>query len=104
MALNSTEAKFSAASNIGRWILYIRSILEEINIPQNNATIVFTDNNSAMMMANAQQPTHRTRHMDMKKFVLQDWVQQGLLIFKPINTCDKYADSLTKTLSKDLHY
>ena len=55
-------------------------------------------------MANAQQPTRRTRHMDMKNFILQDWVQRDLLIFKRIKSSDNYADALTKTLPKDLHY
>ena len=42
--------------------------------------------------------------MDMKKFIIQEWVQRDLLIFRRIKTIDNYADSLTKALSKDLHY
>jgi hypothetical protein len=30
-------------------------------------------------MGNAQQPTRRTSHMDIKKFVLIDWIEQDLL-------------------------
>lgn len=104
IALSSTEAEFTAACDIGRAILYVRSILDQINLPQDNATSIYIDNNGAMLMANAQQPTRRTRHMDMRKFILKDWVQWDLLIFKRINTSDNYADSLTKPLTKDLHY
>ena len=104
VALSSTEAEFAAACDAGRAVLYIRSILDEINIPQDAATTIYIDNNGALMMANAQQPTRRTRHMDMKKFVLQDWVERDLLLFKRISSTDNYSDSLTKPMTKDLHY
>ena len=54
------------------------------------------------MMANAQQPTRRTRHMDIKKFALLDWVEQDLLILKTIKTAENAADGLTKPLAKQL--
>ena len=104
VALSSTEAEFTAACDAGRAILYIRSILDEINIPQDDATVIYIDNNGALLMANAQQPTRRTRHMDMKKFVIQDWVERDLLLFKRITSPNNYADPLTKTMTKDLHY
>jgi hypothetical protein len=55
-------------------------------------------------MANAQQPTRRTRHMDIKKFALLDWVEQDLLILKSISTAENAADGLTKPLAKQLFY
>ncbi len=55
------------------------------------------------MMANAQQPTRRTRHMDIKHFALLDWVEQDLLILEQISTNDNAADAMTKTLTKQLH-
>ena len=55
-------------------------------------------------MGNAQQPTRRTRHMDIRKLVLKDWVQHDLLIMKRINTCDNYSDSLTKPLGRQLFH
>ena len=77
-------------------ILYIWYILDEINIPQDEATTLFIDNNGALLMANAQQPTRHTRHMDIKYFALTDWVERDLLIMKRINTTDNYSDSMTK--------
>jgi hypothetical protein len=56
------------------------------------------------MMGNAQQPTRQTCHMDIKKFVLIDWIEQDLLTMKYISTNDNYSDSLTKALAKQLHY
>ena len=50
-------------------------------------------------MTNAQRPTKRTRHMDIKTFLgLQDWVQCDLLCLIRIATADNYADALTKNV------
>ncbi len=41
-----------------------------------DATKLFEDNNGALMMANAQQPTKCTRHIEIKHFTLLDWVEK----------------------------
>ena len=66
IALSSTEAEFTAAAEAGKYILYVRSILDELGIEQHLATTLYEDNQGAPLMANAQQPTKRTRHMDIK--------------------------------------
>jgi hypothetical protein len=55
------------------------------------------DNQGALLMANAQKPTKRTSHMDIKTFALQDWVKRDLLCLQRINTGDNYADAMTKS-------
>ena len=55
-------------------------------------------------MANAQQPTRCTKHMDLKKFALLDWVERDLLILHRIHTSNDFADSLTKPVGKEMHY
>jgi hypothetical protein len=104
IAHSSTEAEFTAACDAGKMILYFRSILEDLNIPQSEATILYEDNNGALLMANAQQPTRRTRHMDIKKFSLLDWVERDLIILHNINTSDNAADTMTKSLGRNLYY
>ena len=104
VAMSSTEAEFTAACDAGKEILYVRSILDEIDMEQEQATTLYIDNNGALMMGNAQQPTRRTKHMDIKKLALQDWVQRDMIIMKRIHTSDNYADTLTKPLGKQLHY
>jgi len=67
---SSTEAEFVAACDTAKMILFFLSLLDDLGLPQCNATILFEDNTGALMMANAQQPTRRTRHMDIKYFAL----------------------------------
>jgi hypothetical protein len=85
-------------------ILFFRSLLQDIGIEQTDATILFEDNNGALMMANAQQPTKCTRHIEIKHFALLDWVEQDMLILQAISTHDNAADAMTKTVTKQLFY
>jgi hypothetical protein len=104
IAHSSTEAEFTAACDAGKLILYFRSLLEDMEISQPNATLLYKDNNGALLMANAQQPTRRTRHLDIKKFALLDWVEQDLLLLQSIKTHDNAADTMTRSLSRQLFY
>ena len=104
MALSSTEAEFIAACEAAKIILYIRSILDDINIRQDSATTLFEDNQGALLMANSGQPTKRTRHMDTKHFALQQWVDQDLLSLEWIDTADNESDGMTKNLGRTLFY
>ena len=69
-ALSSTEAEFVNMANIGRAVLYIRWILEELGLIQKDPTPIYANNHGAIHMANAQKPTCRTRHVEMKHFVI----------------------------------
>jgi len=104
IAHSSKEAEFVAACNTAKMILFFRSILQDVGIEQREATILFEDNHGALMMANAQQPTRRTRHMDIKYFALLDWVEQDLLILEAIQTANNAADAMTKPLTKQMFY
>jgi len=72
LALSSTETEFIATVEAGKYILYLRSILQDIGMTQHEATILYEDNQGSLLMAQAQQPTKRTRHIDIKYFVLHD--------------------------------
>ena len=98
--MSSTEAEFVAATETGKAILYVRTILEQLNIPQKHATILHIDNNGALNMANQQQPTKSTRHMELKQFAIQQWVERDLLYLRRITTQTNYADAMTKQLGR----
>lgn len=104
VATSSCEAEFTAACEAAKSICYVRSILDEINIPQTDATTLFIDNQGALLMADAQQPTKRTRHIDIKHFKIQEWVEQDIIAMKKINTHDNRSDAMTKALNGTLFY
>jgi hypothetical protein len=104
IALSSTEAEFTAASEAGKTTLYLRSILHELGFSQYLPTILYEDNTGALHMANAQQPTRRTRHMDTKYFALQDWVDHDQIDVTQIGTANNISDAFTKALGRIKFY
>jgi len=98
VAQSSTEAEFMGASDFGKIMLYIRSILWDLGIPQDAASIMYEDNDACTAMAMAQKPTPRTRHMDVKFYALCEWVERDLLRLERIDTCVNLADHFTKAL------
>ena len=104
ISLSSTEAEFQAACEAAKSILYVRSILQEIGLEQEDASTLYIDNNGALLMADAKQPTKRTRHMDIKHFKIQEWVEMDLITMKRVHTSDNRSDVLTKALTPKLFY
>ena len=104
VAGSSTEAEFMAAYDTGKMILFVRSVLWDLGIPQEAATVLYEDNDACTAMGNAQKPTPRTRHMDIKYFSICEWVDRDLMILERINTKLNLADHLTKELSRALFH
>jgi hypothetical protein len=93
-----------AAYDLAKMILYIRSILYDLDIPQAAASVIGEDNDGCTAMANAGKPTTRTRHMDIKYFALSEWTEQDLIILERVSSAQNMADHFTKCLSRVLFY
>ncbi len=88
-----------AAYELGKMLLYVRSILWDLNVPQEAASRLYEDNDACTAMANAQKPTSCTRHMDSHYHVLCEWVEQDLIVLERVDTTINEADHFTKLLS-----
>jgi hypothetical protein len=104
VALSFTEAEFMAVCNVGRMCLFVHSILWDLDIPQEAAKVAYEDNDGCTAMGNAQKPTPRTCHINIKYFVLCDWVERNLILLEHIDTSINLANHLTKILSCTLFH
>ena len=104
VALSSTEAEFYALTDTGKLVLYVRMVLSDLGIDQNDATSIYEDNRGCLQMTQALKPTKRTRHVETKYFAILHWVQTDQLKIKKINTSDNASDVLTKATGKVLFY
>jgi hypothetical protein len=59
----------AAYNSTGKMILFIRSIMWDLGIPQEAATVLYKDNNACTAMGNAHKPTTCMGHMDIKYFL-----------------------------------
>ena len=104
VALSSTEAEFTTSAEAGKTILCIRAILQELGYEQYQPTTLYIDNQGALHMANAEQPTRRTRHMDTKTFAIQQWVKEEHMTLQPVTTQNNAADHFSKALGRIKFY
>jgi hypothetical protein len=80
----------------GKAALYLRSILEELQLEQLCPTDVKVDNRGAQQLTNAQQPSQRTRHINMCSFCILQWTEEELILFTDIPTAYNISDSISK--------
>ena len=92
IALSSTEAEFVSASDAGKYALYLRSLLTDLGFIQSDPTTLLIDNTGAV---DAQAPTRRTRHVDIRYFAILQWSETGQIKAKAIPTAH-ISDSMTK--------
>ncbi len=83
---------------LGKLILFVRSVLWDLNIPQEAATLLYEDNDVCNAMGNAQKPTPRTCHIDIKYVSLCEWVERDLILLDQIDTSINISNHLTKPL------
>jgi hypothetical protein len=62
---STTEAKFMAAYDTGKMILFVHSILWDLHIPQEATTVLYEDNDGCTAMGNAQKSTSQMWHMNI---------------------------------------
>ena len=77
--------------------------MEELGIENNEPTPIYEYNQSAIEIINANKPTGRSRHIDIRFFAIQDWKDAKIITMKHIPGIINPADDLTKPLGFVLH-
>eukprot|EP00957_Ditylum_brightwellii_P207227 15352063-Ditylum_brightwellii.AAC.1 len=95
---SSTETEFVQAVSATKMAKYLCTVLNELGIVQQGPTMIYKDNTAAILVANANKPNSRTRHIDISYFALQEWVQCGEVKLAHIQGVVNPADALTKAL------
>jgi hypothetical protein len=104
IAQSSTEAEFTNMADAGKAALYLRWILDEIGIIMDVPTPILADNQGAVRLANAHQPTRRTRHVEMEHFIILQWTDDKFIDFVNTSTDENYSDSLSKSTGRTKFY
>ena len=102
-ALSSTEAELIAAVTAAKTVKFIRAVMKDLGMEQKEPTPIYEDNKSAIDIINANKPTGRSRHIDIRYFAIQEWKQQGHVRMEHIPGIINPADGLTKPLGFVLH-
>ena len=82
-------------------ICSIRVMMEFLDFPQVNPTIIFEDNAACIQMSRNPAHTSRTKHIDLLRFYLKELVNRHIIQLDSVSTRDQHAEFLTKAVSFD---
>jgi transposase InsO family protein len=95
---SSTEAEVKALDEAIRQSVWLRGFLLELGFPQNSPTVIYTDNQSAKILAEQYRLGNNTAHMVMRLNYIHQEIVNGNVSIKFIDTTNQIADILTKLL------
>ena len=98
IATSSTEAEIVAASTCSLELAFLRTLLRELGLEQEEGTPLGVDNSGALDLARDRRSCHRSRHIDRRYFKVREYAALGELAVKHVPTADNAADLLTKPL------
>jgi len=102
VALSSAEAEYYAASVAGTDVTYIRRLLDELEFPQGEPTVLHEDNMACIYMSRSAAMYHKARHIDTRVYHLREMCRRNEMVCEKIASVDQVADSLTKATPKPL--
>jgi hypothetical protein len=98
VSLSTTEAEYNALAETTKEIMWIKSLLKEIQEEPMQPTKVLCDNQSAIKLANNDEACRRTKHMAAKIHFVKDEIKTGTIQTEYLQTEEQKADFLTKLL------
>jgi hypothetical protein len=102
VTLSSTEAEYFALSEVTKEIMFIKQVLESMGINLTLPILVKVDNVGAIYLSNNFSLSQRTKHIDVRRHYVREYVQDGIIktIFVP--TDQNEADIHTKNTPEDV--
>jgi hypothetical protein len=102
VALSSCEAEYNVLSETVKHAIYMHKLLQPLGLDASLPTVICSDNQSAIMLAQAnQQAFHpRTKHIDIKVSHLHEVVASKTVVLLHCPTRQMIANMLTKALPR----
>lgn len=102
VSLSSTEAEYIAIAEATKEALYLRGILKDIGIDNEDVTL-FNDSQSAQKLIKNFGYSARTKHIDIRHHFVRDCLQNHDITLEYLPTENMPADILTKGLTRNKH-
>ena len=98
-AQSSTEAEYVALTPAVKQIIWLRMMLSELQIPadpNNNPTIIYCDNSSAIKLTSHEVAHGRSKHINIRYHFIRDHILAGEIQVLKIHTSENRADQQSK--------
>ena len=104
VALSSTEAEYVAAALTAKEGLWIKTIIEELDIIKLNEVKVFCDNQSCIKLAINPKITDQNKHIRARHHFIRELVEAKEMSLHYTSTTTMWADFLTKPVPQQKHW
>ena len=104
VALSSTEAEYVAAALTAKEGLWIKTILEELDIINISGVNIYCDNQSCMKLAQNPKITDQNKHIRARHHFIRDLIEDKEMTIHYTSTNTMWADFLTKPVPQQKHY
>jgi hypothetical protein len=99
---SSAEAEYRGIANVVSELCWLRNLLLELGRPLRKASLVYTDNISAVYMSGNPVNHQRTKHIEIDIHFVREKVQRGQIRVLHIPLRHNFSDIFTKGLPKIL--
>ncbi|PKU68294.1 Retrovirus-related Pol polyprotein from transposon TNT 1-94 [Dendrobium catenatum] len=99
VAKSSTEAEYRALAAATSDVIWLRRLLHDFQLTQDQPTEIFCDNVSAIALANNPVFHARTKHIEIDHHFISDHINRKAITVSHIASIDQPADILTKPLT-----
>eukprot|EP00253_Pinus_taeda_P029055 PITA_29055 len=98
---STTEAEYVAAAEATKEIVWLRKILEDLQVKQVQSTPLMIDNTSAIKFAKNPKFHDRTKHINTKYHLIRHHVEAKKIHLRHCSTNEQIADIFTKALGRE---
>jgi hypothetical protein len=98
------EAEYMALTNAVKEVKWLRSLLEEIGLPQMSPTQINVDNQGTIDFTVNSGFHARSKHIDIRHHFVRESVASNEVSVHHVTSQDNLADILTKALPRQTHW
>jgi hypothetical protein len=95
---STAEAEYRALTLILCEMMWLKSMLKELQLLRNETTLLHCDNVAAINIANNPVQFDHTKHVEIDRFFIKEKIDSEILKLEYIRSCNQLADCFTKGL------
>ena len=82
VALSTAEAEYLAAGDAAQEVMWLRAVLAELNLRQDEPTVIFEDNQGCIAMTIKPGQHQRTKHIDIRHHFIKELMEKKEIVLK----------------------
>ena len=103
VTLSSGESEYVALSEAAKEVKFVSMLLTSMGIKVKYPIIVRIDNVAAMFMAETENSTSRTRHVDVRYHFVREFVEEGFIKIVFVSSDKNLSDMFTKNVNGNVY-